>query len=166
MVEYSTDAIILSREETGEFDARYVLFTRDYGKCKAKARSVRKTTSRLAAHLEPGTCTRVRLVENRDMHIVDSLRKGNVSASLESLSWMDVLLPEWEPDENVWDELTQDVFSWQRMLSVLGWDATHASCAWCSGHSIAAFHVPSQDYVCPSCILSTHGTKNDMIYLL
>lgn len=73
MNEYLTDAIILGREDLNEFDSRVDLYTKNHGRLKAKAKSIRKSTSKLAGHLEPLMLSRVRLVDKNDILVVDSL---------------------------------------------------------------------------------------------
>src|SRR5689334_20572083 len=48
---YSTEAICLRRTDFGEADRILTLFTPAYGKVRAIAKGVRRTTSRLAGHL-------------------------------------------------------------------------------------------------------------------
>lgn len=165
MREYVTDAIVLAEDHSGESDSRYFLLTQKYGKCAAKGKSTRKITSRLAAHLQPGTLARVRIVENRDMHVVDALRVRSVAAPVPALSLICDLLPEWDADENIWESLLRDDFSWESALRALGWDPSHAVCGWCATGRARAFHIASQEYVCASCALSTRSAKNDMIFL-
>lgn len=73
MNEYLTDAIVLGREDLNEFDSRVDLYTKNYGRLRAKAKSIRKSTSKLAGHLEPLMLSRVRLVDKNDILVVDSL---------------------------------------------------------------------------------------------
>lgn len=50
---YKTEAIILRQRKLGEADRILTLFTPAFGKMEAKAKGVRKTTSRLSGHLQP-----------------------------------------------------------------------------------------------------------------
>ena len=56
---YATEAVILRRIDFGEADRILTLFTPNYGKVRAVAKGVRRTTSRLAGHLEPFTRTQL-----------------------------------------------------------------------------------------------------------
>jgi len=49
---YTTQGIILRKSHQGDFDRQYVIYTRDYGKITAIAKSVKKPTSKLNSHLE------------------------------------------------------------------------------------------------------------------
>ena len=50
---YKAEAIILRARKFGEADRILTLFTPTFGKLEAKAKGVRKTTSRLSGHLQP-----------------------------------------------------------------------------------------------------------------
>lgn len=52
---YKTEAIILRQRRLGEADRILTLYTSAFGKMDAKARGVRKTTSRMSGHLQPLT---------------------------------------------------------------------------------------------------------------
>ncbi|MGZ3680946.1 MAG: DNA repair protein RecO, partial [Ktedonobacterales bacterium] len=67
---YSTEAIVLRRTNFGEADRILTLFTPSYGKVRAIAKGVRRTTSRLSGHLEPCTRTQLLLATGRDLDII------------------------------------------------------------------------------------------------
>jgi DNA repair protein RecO (recombination protein O) len=52
MTVYQTEGIVLKKEDVGEADRRFLIFTRDYGKIEAMAKGVRKIKAKLAGHLE------------------------------------------------------------------------------------------------------------------
>jgi hypothetical protein len=45
---YKAEGVVLGRRNLGEADRILTLFTREFGRLQAKAKAVRKTTSRLA----------------------------------------------------------------------------------------------------------------------
>ena len=67
---YATEAIVLRRTDFGEADRILTLFTPKGGKVRAIAQGVRRTTSRLAGHLEPFTRTQLLLASGRELDIV------------------------------------------------------------------------------------------------
>jgi DNA repair protein RecO (recombination protein O) len=67
---YSTEAIVLRRTDYGEADRILTLFTPQRGKVRAIAKGVRRTTSRLAGHLELFVRTQLLLATGRDLDIV------------------------------------------------------------------------------------------------
>jgi len=72
--EFFTEAIVLDREELGEFDSRIFLYTKILGKVAARAQSARKITSKLSAHIEPLNLVNARLVYGKNFQLVDALR--------------------------------------------------------------------------------------------
>lgn len=155
MQEYVTDAIVLKKEPLRDFDARYWFFTKKFGKIKGKATSARKITSKLAGHLEPGTLTKVRFVERNGANgngaqIADALKVRMLGAPLVGLHKLNSILPEGEPDAELWNELIGGTFSWSGILRILGWDPQGAACESC-GRVVTAFFIPKQEFFCTAC---------------
>ena len=67
---YKTEAIVLRQRRFGEADRFVTLYTPTYGKLEAKAKGVRKTTSRMAGHLQPLTRCMVQLAQGRVSELV------------------------------------------------------------------------------------------------
>jgi DNA repair protein RecO (recombination protein O) len=87
---YTTEAVVLRRIDFGEADRILTLFTPAYGRIRAVAKGVRRTTSRLAGHLEPFTRTQLLLAKGRDLDIVTQAegreRLDNLRGSLWHMS--------------------------------------------------------------------------------
>jgi DNA repair protein RecO (recombination protein O) len=66
----STEACILKRMDYGEADRILTLFTPNQGKLRAIAKGARRTTSRLAGHVEPFTRSQLQLATGRELAIV------------------------------------------------------------------------------------------------
>jgi DNA repair protein RecO (recombination protein O) len=79
---YVTDAIVLSRFDYGEADRIMTLFTPAYGKLKAIAKGVRRTTSRLGGALEPLAELRVALARGRTFDVVTQVEVTHAWLSL------------------------------------------------------------------------------------
>ena len=62
MREQKTEAVILANTDVFDADRNYLLFTREFGKIRARAKGVRKTSSRLTGHLLSFLPTDVQLV--------------------------------------------------------------------------------------------------------
>lgn len=169
MHEYVTEALVLAKEPLRDFDGRYWFFTKRFGKLKGKATSARKMTSKLAGHLEPGTLAKVRFVERNGgngngAQIVDALKYGALEVSLANLHFLNQLLPEGEPERELWAELMRGPFSWRAILRILGWDPQEAVCEICGrGKKAEAFHVPRQEFFCAAC---ASKLKRDTLLLL
>lgn len=64
------EAVVLRRKDVGEADRLLTVFARSMGKQRLVARGVRRTTSRMAAHLEPGRQSNLHVVERRAWPLV------------------------------------------------------------------------------------------------
>jgi DNA repair protein RecO (recombination protein O) len=67
---YRTEAIVLRRSDYGEADRILTLYTPRFGKRRVIAKGVRKTTSRLAGHIELFTRAQLMLAEGRNLDIL------------------------------------------------------------------------------------------------
>ncbi len=110
MQEYVTDAVVLAKRASGEFDARYTLLTKKFGKMMGRAKSSRKITSKLAGHLEPGSVVKVRFIEKTGVQVVDALKVAQVGISLADLAALDRLIPEMEADAPLWEQILEGRF--------------------------------------------------------
>src|SRR3990172_7005449 len=70
MSEYRTKGIILRRRNVGEADRLYSILTVGRGKIFAKARGVRRVTSKQSGHLEPFYVTSFLLISPQGTHII------------------------------------------------------------------------------------------------
>jgi DNA repair protein RecO (recombination protein O) len=102
---YKTEAIVLRQRKLGEADRILTLFTPAHGKLDAKAKGVRKTTSRMAGHLQPLNRCMIQLARGRTMEVVagcetlesfQRLREdlGRLSRALYAAELADRFLPE------------------------------------------------------------------------
>ena len=167
MQEYVTDAVSLRKFSQGDLDGRYMLFTKRFGKIVAKAKSSRKITSKLAPHLEPGTIAKVRFIESPGTQIIDALKEGTTVATLLDLHFLGMLLPESQPEPEVWKMLLGSSFDWKSVLAVLGWDPEGAICASCGTRPGVHFYLPRQEFFCDVCIrkLPLKGRQNAVVSL-
>ncbi len=161
MQEYVSEAIVLEKKTFGDCDSRYSIFTRRFGKMVAKAKSVRKITSKLAGHLEPGNIVRVRFIEKNGLQITDALKEEKLFISLMNLSLLSDLLPEGEPEVALWANCRAGVFVWRDILRTLGWDPEYATCVSCGSSDVSSFYIPSQEFFCGRCSSSKSG-KNEI----
>lgn len=67
---YRTEAVVLRRTDFSEADRILTLYTPRFGKRRVIAKGVRKTTSRLAGHIELFTRVNLMLAEGRNLDIV------------------------------------------------------------------------------------------------
>ncbi len=152
MQEYVTNAIVLRKYPQGDLDGRYTLFTERFGKLTGKAKSPRKIISKLAPHLEPGTLLKVRFIEAHGTQIIDALKDGVIALPLIDMHFLSMLLPEGQPEPELWHELTEvGQFSWRKALAILGWDPEDAVCITCNTRQGKYFYVPRQEFFCDIC---------------
>jgi len=162
VVEYITEAVVLNREPSGDLDSRFSLFTNRFGKLVAKGKSTRRPTSKLSSHLEPGMLVQVRLIEKNGLQVVDALKRGEIPAAPPSLHFLDRILPEAEPEPDLWRLLLTGL-NWRSALAILGWDPKEALCATCSKGELRAFSVRSQEFFCSDCVSKHRG--NEVLYI-
>lgn len=65
MKHFKTQGIVLNRTDYGEADRIIIFLTHDYGKLRAMAKSVRKSTSKLAGSIEIFSVSEITLVSGR-----------------------------------------------------------------------------------------------------
>jgi len=70
---YRDDAVVLRVQKLGESDRIVTLFTRRYGRLRAAAKGVRRTTSRFGARLEPFGHIDIQFAEGRTLKIVSQV---------------------------------------------------------------------------------------------
>ena len=163
MQEYLSEAVVLSAQPNGNLDTRVSLFTKRFGKLKAKAKSARKITSKLAPHLQPGNIVRVRIVEKAGLHVADALKLSSLENSTYTLGFFDAPVSEAEPDTALWALLTRGDFHSREILKVLGWDPSGAQCGICAFHAAPVFHTRAQEFFCEGC--ASKFPQNEVFYL-
>ncbi len=150
MHEYVAQAVVLDKEPFREYDSRVSFFTEKFGKLIGKTVATRKLTSKLAAHLEPGNFVNVRFVEKKNLQIVDGLKSGKLRVTAPDLYFLHQILPEGEPETDIWAMLRENRFSWRETLKILGWDPTDSRCVSC-GKTPHAFQISHQEMYCKTC---------------
>ncbi len=170
MQELYTRAWVLSREPAGEADELVSLYTESYWKVRARAKSIRKITSKVSSQLQPLSFSKIRLIRRNGpkdgFAVLDALLDDDLSLLLETKT---LLLPiarmvtdmasEWESDRNIWEFIVriskepQEIKSMQRdLLGILGFDVRHAECAVCYDTGVPHAFVPRRhEFVCAAC---------------
>lgn len=168
MLELVTDAIVLKKEPLDDYDALYTLFTEYQGKVLARATSVRKITSRLAAHLEPGLLSKVRLVAKNGarsggarFQAVDALYERRLFSDFSFLELVDGMALSSHADSALWDFLQIGDPDKRKMLTICGFGYDQV-CASCSLEAVALYS-PDQVFLCARC--SSEIPKKLVTYL-
>jgi DNA repair protein RecO (recombination protein O) len=79
---YRVRAIVLRRRDLGEADRIVTLYTAEHGKRRVVAKGTRRTSSRIAGHLEPFTAARILIARTRGLDIVSQAEALNAFPSL------------------------------------------------------------------------------------
>ena len=174
MIEYFTKALVLDQENSGEFDKLIFLYTEDLGKVIAKAKSIRKITSKLASQLEPLNFVRARLVEKNGFQVVDALAFNKVKVSqpaLELVRFIKEMTSELQPDRKLWLLIRRTFqnlknnkkFSYESLLRALGFAPDFARCNVCGGKFVAYFSKSEQVFLCRVC--ASKVSKDELILI-
>jgi DNA repair protein RecO (recombination protein O) len=177
---YRDSAVVLRVQKLGEADRIITLLTRRYGKVRAVAKGVRRTTSRFGARVEPfchvdvqlytgrtlDVITQVQTLDAFGVHIVDDYQRYTVACAI--LETVDRLAAEeGEPVLRLYllatgalralsgrqrdPSLVLDAFL-LRAMSHAGWAPALEVCARCNSEGPhAAYSVPAGGAVCGQC---------------
>lgn len=119
-------AIILASRDIGEFDRIYIMYTLESGLVKAIGRGARKSTAKLAGHLEPATLSEVYIARSRGMGNIASAitieNFKNIKNNFEKLASVLKIFKfftrhfsEEEKDEKVFDLLKDFLGDWENL---------------------------------------------------
>jgi len=86
--EYQTEAIIIKKVKLGEADRILTLYTPHLGKIQGVAKSVRKTKSKLAGHLELLTHSQVSLARGRNIDTITGSQTIDSFVPLKTDLWL------------------------------------------------------------------------------
>ena len=169
MREYSTEAVVLDKESIGDLDALVSLYTPEHGKVVARAKSVRKITSKLASSLEIANIITARILESENHQIVDafSLSRGEQwRESLDSLrelvdflTCVKEITSEGESEIRLWETI-QGIFAsrphslkpyYRNLLASVGFDPRHARCEGCKNQKPDYFIPRDSIFICKRC---------------
>jgi len=85
---YQTEAIVIKKTKLGEADSIITFYTPHLGKTQGFAKSVRKSKSRLAGHLELLTYSQVSLARGKNLDTITGSQTINTFLSLKSDLWL------------------------------------------------------------------------------
>lgn len=85
---YQTEAIVIKKTKLGEADSIITFYTPHLGKRQGFARSVRKSKSRLAGHLELLTYSQVSLARGKNLDTITGSQTINTFLPLKSDLWL------------------------------------------------------------------------------
>lgn len=116
MAIHTTEAIILKREDRGESDRLYTVFSQNFGKVKVLAQGIRKIKAKLLGHLEPFNLVWLEMVTKRNGQIgvttaltlkefLKTPLPGQVALAFKCSDLIDKLLVEPQEDDEIWQFL-------------------------------------------------------------
>ena len=184
MTEYFTEAFVINKKANNESDGLVVLYTKDLGRVTAKAKSIRKITSKLNGHLEPLNFVGCRLIEKHGFQIIDALTLSNNShlkkealvygQSLKLLQFIEAMTFDLQSDVRFYAAIKK-VFEhfiaykdnqkiiYFHLLSILGFDPKFALCAACQNNEINFFQIDNYIFLCGKCSLKNQ--KDELILI-
>jgi recombinational DNA repair protein (RecF pathway) len=169
MQEYTARALILRKEPSREMDLSVTMFTDQFGKITAKAKSARKITSKLSAHLEPGNLSAIRLAEKNGLHLTDAFKESRLALTPHDLYALDRLLHPEEADPHVWGFIKKSAdgvpWRWPDMLALLGWDPRETQCEKCHTRQPRYFLINTQSLYCEQCTTASRVPQDALLYL-
>lgn len=176
---YRTEGIVLRSYKLGEADKIIVLFTKDYGIKSAVARSVRKTTSKIGARVEPFNYIDVQLCSGKSLDIISQVEiigaySKEISKNIQSFTAANLmcevvekLLIENEKALSIFSLLKGGLFSLSyrnympvlvsssfclRALSISGWAPSCFNCANCGKEGYHEyFNIYDGGAMCDEC---------------
>lgn len=158
MKEFSTQAIVLDKEDLGEADARVFLYSPDYGKIVGKIKSSKKIISKLNAHLEPFNLVTARVID-RGPQIVDALLIEKLKPSwplAKLLNFIKEISLEGQVDYHFWSLIKKSLVSgkinYQQLLASQGFDPQFAVCHNCQKDNPSLFYFNDHSFWCKSCV--------------
>lgn len=173
MIEYFVNALVLGQKSSGELDKTIYLYTKELGKVSAKAKSIRKITSKSAGHLEPLNFVKARLIEKNGFQIADAITSYKIKKSLEALSLIKFIKEmtfDLHVDKKFWtvikkslEDLNNGKFSYIPLLKSLGFDPSFGSCASCHKKITDYFSLKEHVFLCKHCALKIKG--DSLIYI-
>lgn len=134
MFECSTKALILEKEPAGDYDGLLTLYTEDFGKVSVKAKSIRKITSKLSAHTEPGMLSSFRLIGKNPFQkvkgsfwLADGLGGKKLFSDFVFLDLIESMTTEFHADHDLWRFLLRGEPDRKMLFAILGFSPEEVS---------------------------------------
>ncbi|MDP1706411.1 MAG: DNA repair protein RecO [bacterium] len=165
MKEYITEGIVLGVEPINDYDQLVDLYTKDFGRLKAKVVSGRKILSKLSPHLDPLNFVILRLIQKNNFTVADAITADRLPLIRSSVAKMTAAL--WllrvirqvlfaaAPDRRLWFWLRRSLqtgrISYRQFLKLSGFDPELARCESCESSNVACFVFKDQSFLCERC---------------
>lgn len=162
MKEFVTEAIVMSLEHSGEWDANVNLLTKEIGRISARVIGGKRSLSKFAQHLNPLNIVLVRIVQKKAFTLTDVITKTrflgtarSMQKSLAAMAVMNASIPLSSPDQRLWfytsGALQDGEVSQNEILKILGSDPSRAVCGKCRKSGVKLFVPEDQIFLCEIC---------------
>lgn len=175
MNELFTEALVLDKKENGELDAVIVFYTENFGKISAKAKSLKKITSKLSGHLESLNFVNVRLIEKKRLpsgrqgfQVADALTVNRqpelrndpdvLAKFLRIIQFIKTTTFELQPDQRLYSAIKKIMFAkyderqiYRLLIKILGFDPEFAACHFCNNEKTEYFLKEDGIFLCRQC---------------
>lgn len=187
---YRTQGFVLKKDDLGEADQVFSIFTKDFGKLKITAKAVRKIKSKLRAGIGLFYLSEVEFIQGKNHKTLTDAtvitKFENIRQDLEKLKTAslvtkaaDDLIEGEEKDDLIWDLLTEVFnnldnyeliycyFLWN-LLSILGYQIDLYNCAYCQKKLVPQklFFSPEQGIICGDCQSQGDAVLPDIVKIL
>ncbi len=179
-VHYRTPGIVLKKEDRGEADQFLTILTKDFGKIKVLAKSIRKIKSKLKSGVSLFSLSEIGFIQGKRYKILtDAVSKNkfsNINDSLEKLRIateigedVDSLVRGEEKEEEIWDlvlgvfeklnnsfvsdSLVYYYFFWN-LITILGYQPELNNCSFCQRKLVPEnlyFNPDQGGVICNNC---------------
>lgn len=174
MIEHYTKSLVLHREPKGEVDEIFTLYTKDLGKIHARAKSIRRITSKLSGHLRQGSLNKIRIIEKggSGFQVIDALSDEffRHDELHKFLDFLDKMTPEREPDHELWHYVESIIglgelgsAEYRRLLEIMGFGPKFAKCVNCGRGEIAYFMPSDVIFLCDKSFMDLNINEEEVV---
>ena len=129
-VHYRTQGLILQKEERGDADLLFTVYTKDFGKLKISGKAIRKISSKLRAGADIFYLSEIEFIQGKTHKtLTDAIlleKYANIKTDLKRFKTaykisgiLDNLVKDQEPDEKIW-HLLKETFKKLNKLEIVG----------------------------------------------
>lgn len=165
MREHVTHAIVLSVSPTKEYDRSFECFTEHLGRITIRGISGMRMKSKLSPHCEPMKLIQMRVIEKNAFTLADAItqeifinaqdEREVQNKAIHFLFALKHLTPKEMTDTILWEFIIRSFreknFSIRELLTLLGYDPTHAKCSGCGIETPECFSLESHEFLCANC---------------
>jgi len=182
VTEIYTPALALRREDRGDRDVAFTLYTKELGKILALAKSARKITSKLTGHLALGRIADVRVIDVGSFQLLDafsSRQRHPGREILKLLHFLDSMTSFGQPDLHIWHIARGVVYGgkvepvvYRELLRIMGFvpgsAVDYPRCAGCreGQRAPAFFYLPDMVLLCSDCARDVRIDEDDVVQIV